>query len=106
MSAKHRSRTFHRNARTIRAQVARLWDLGEPVACWRCGRPIHPGQPWDVGHINDSATSDLEDLAPEHRHGTTTCIGNRRAGGRLGAAVTNGRRVERRPGGTASTWNM
>jgi hypothetical protein len=27
------------------------------VACWRCGRPILPGTPWDLGHDDYDRTS-------------------------------------------------
>jgi hypothetical protein len=52
------------------------------VDCVRCGDPIEPGRPWDLGH-NDERTAWT---GPEHR----TC--NRRAGGINGAAVTNAMR--------------
>ncbi len=32
-----------------RAKWQRVIDSGG-VSCWRCGRPIHPGMPWDLGH--------------------------------------------------------
>lgn len=52
------------------------------VDCARCGDPIEPGRPWDLGH-NDDRT---DWTGPEH----LTC--NRRAGGVNGAAVTNAMR--------------
>jgi hypothetical protein len=36
----------------LRRQWARRVDRGE-VACGRCGYPIIPGAPWDLGHPND-----------------------------------------------------
>ena len=35
------------------------------VICWRCGKPIEPGEPWDLGH-GDGAARD-EYRGPEHR---------------------------------------
>lgn len=58
-------------------------DLGQ-VDCARCGEPLEPGRPWDLGH-NDERTAWT---GPEH----TVC--NRRAGGANGAAVTNAMRTE------------
>lgn len=34
------------------------------VICWRCGDPIGPGEPWDLGHRDGSRT---EYEGPEHR---------------------------------------
>lgn len=46
-----------------------------------------PGQPWDMGHIEDIALGgDPNHMLPEHRGH------NRSEGGRLGAAITNSRR--------------
>lgn len=42
------------------------------VTCWRCGEPIVPGEPWDLGHDDDGTSR-----GPEHRG---RC--NRRAAGR------------------------
>lgn len=33
----------------LRAKLERLVAAGEAV-CWRCGLPIHPGEPFDLGH--------------------------------------------------------
>lgn len=67
--------TAHRRER---ARWVKRVDAGL-VDCARCGQPIEPGRPWDLGH-NDDRTGWT---GPEHR------ICNRRVGGRNGATVTN-----------------
>jgi hypothetical protein len=93
MTAKHRDPEYLRNARIIRAQVARARRLGEDVYCWRCRRILDPAEQFDVGHIRPDGGPGLDNLAPEHRRKSAHCIGNRAAGGRLGAAQTNARRT-------------
>ena len=68
----------------LRAQWAPKVEAGL-VNCGRptCGQPILPGQAWQLGH-DDHDRSRYN--GPEHRY----C--NESAGGRAGAAVTNGRR--------------
>ena len=88
MTAHHDDPVYRRNARIIRARVNRTHQTGEPVMCIRTGRAIHPGQPFDVGHIIDASAGGshtLDNLGPEHRRP------NRQAGGRLGAHITNTR---------------
>ncbi|WP_309105028.1 hypothetical protein [Microbacterium sp.] len=86
MTAKHRDPEFLRNARLVRAQVRRAWRLGDEVRCWRCGRMLEPGAPFDVGHLDPHGGPARSNLAPE-------CVRcNRGEGGRRGAAITNGRR--------------
>lgn len=92
MTAKHRDPLYIRNARIIRQQAAAKRRRGEDVECWRCGGIIDPEQRWDVGHRDPAAGHGLGNLAPEHRYKTSRCQGNRAAGGRLGAAMTNQRR--------------
>jgi hypothetical protein len=54
------------------------------VDCARCRRPILPGQAWQLGH-HDQDRGRYN--GPEHAR----C--NLQAGGRAGAAVTNGQRA-------------
>ena len=72
--------------RAIRRALAPQVAAGA-VSCWRCGRRILPGQPWDLGHDDEDRG---RYRGPEH----AGC--NRKAGGRLGAA----RRMARRKGRT------
>ena len=90
MTDKHRDPLYLKNARIVRAQVRRAWKFGTEVCCWRCGRVLEPGSPFDVGHRDTEAGHELSNLAPE-------CVRcNRRDGGRRGAAITNARRAPRR----------
>jgi hypothetical protein len=57
------------------------------VACWRCGQPIQPGQPWDLGH-DDADRSQYR--GPEHR------AHNRAAGARKGNQMRGQRRQAQR----------
>lgn len=107
MSAKHRTAEYQRNAPIIRKRVRAAHAAGQAVPCWRCRRGIRPGQPFDVGHITGAIGSALHELAPEHRHATPTCTGNRSDGGRRGAAKTNARHTPTIPTTTtAKTWNI
>ena len=65
------ARGYDRHHDRQRAQWAPLVATGT-IPCARCGRPIPPGQPWDLGHSDDRTTW----TGPEH----ATC--NRAAGGR------------------------
>jgi hypothetical protein len=61
--------------------------------CARCGGPIGKEEPWELDHSDDRFSY----LGPSHR----TC--NRSAGGRRGAAITNGNRAAD-PGWTGPGW--
>lgn len=86
MTNLHRHPTYVTNARLIRKQVDALHRQGHSVPCIGCGRPIQPGQRYDVGHRIDASrggSHDLTNLGPQHRRE------NRSAGGRIGATKTN-----------------
>jgi hypothetical protein len=95
VSTKHSDPEYVSNARIIRKQVALARRLGEDVLCWRCRRPLRDDEPFDVGHVHPAGGHGFDNLAPEHRHKTATCRGNRSAGGALGAQLTNARRTAR-----------
>lgn len=100
MSAKHRTAEYQRNAPIIRKRVKAQHAAGQPVRCWRCPRPIMPGQPFDVGHLPGAQGSALHELHAEHRGE------NRSAGGRIGAAKTNARHAPTVPTTRQTTWNI
>jgi hypothetical protein len=64
-----------------------------PAACWRCGGMItleDPESSWHAGHIEDrgqGGQDSASNYAPEHSRCNTS------AGGKLGAAITNGTKV-------------
>lgn len=104
MTKKHQTGEYQRNATLRRKQVRAAWALGEPVRCWRGGGIIHPGQPYDIGHLDPQGGNALDNLLPEHRSRVETCCkGNRSHGGTIGATITNTRR---RPTTEASTWAL
>lgn len=63
--------TAHQAAR---ARLAPSVDAGR-ASCWRCGRPIVPGEAWDLGH-DDLDPTKRTYRGPEH----ATC--SRSAGAR------------------------
>lgn len=86
MTGKHTTPEWQRTARLIRAQVKRAWATGHEVTCWRCGGLIPEDAPFDVGHLDPFGGESPDNAAPEHRGE------NRRAGGRMGARITNAAR--------------
>ena len=94
MTAKHRDPEYRKNARIIRAQVARKRRAGDEVLCQRCGRPIDEEQAFDVGHISAIGGHALSNLGPEHRYKSGRCQGNRAHGGRLGASRQQARAAD------------
>lgn len=97
MSAGHASPEYQRNARVVRAKVRADHKAGRAVWCIGCGREVQPQQRFDVGHRIDAArggSNALTNLGPQHRGE------NRRAGGKLGAHMTN---EKRKPTGSRTT---
>jgi hypothetical protein len=74
-------RGYGTHHRALREGLKPIVAAGLAV-CARCGRPIMPGTPWDLGHV-DGDKSRYQ--GPEHR----SC--NRQAGGTQGAEITNAR---------------
>ncbi|WP_067197145.1 hypothetical protein [Microbacterium sp. XT11] len=105
MSAKHQTPEYQRNARILRKRWTPEHQAGRLV-CWRCRRRILPGEPFDVGHLPHARASALHELAPEHRHRSRSCIGNRAAGGRQGASITNRRHRIDVPTTNETTWTI
>jgi len=76
---------------SISAAARPLLEAALPLPCIQgCGRMVEPGQAFDIAHRVDLARhGDVNDYGVAHRG----C--NRSAGGRLGAAMMNGRRRTR-----------
>lgn len=51
-----------RGSRKVRAELAPRVEAGG-MSCCRCGEPIEPGTPWDLGHVDGT----LKYAGPEHR---------------------------------------
>lgn len=88
MSRHHRAQRWSTHAPRLRAQIAVLVEQGR-ARCIECGRPVTPDQKWHAGHVTAAAAGGEPtsgNVGPVH----ASC--NLRAGGRAGAAVTNGRR--------------
>jgi hypothetical protein len=78
-----------------------------PAPCVDCGRPIHRGDKWQVGHRVSKAeaaamgwtkaqSNRAENLGPSHTKAPGQRACNQIAGGKLGARITNTkRRTER-----------
>lgn len=62
-----------------------------PAPCWRCGRVLTREDSWTVGHIEGRETGG-EDNPSNYAPECSRC--NFSEGGKRGAAITNGRRLE------------
>lgn len=48
-------------------KIAIAAALGDPIRCWRTGKPILPTDKWDLGHTIDRADGGTDNHAhPEH----------------------------------------
>jgi DNA-directed RNA polymerase subunit RPC12/RpoP len=62
-----------------RAEYQKVVDAGAGE-CWRCGKPVNPGDVWHLGH---------DDIDRNKYRGIECPQCNTKAGGKNGAAVTN-----------------
>jgi hypothetical protein len=94
VSVHHRRQKWTTHSPKLRATITpRL-----PLPCVNCPHPVTPDQTFQVGHLRDAARGGRPTVAntgPSH----TYCPACRKrcnqvAGGRLGAAITNGRRQQ------------
>jgi hypothetical protein len=85
MSQHHARANWSTEQPKIRARI--LPQL--PLPCGKCGRLVHAEQPWHVGHNVDLSAggTSADGFQPEHARCSTS------SGGRLGAAVTHGKRA-------------
>lgn len=91
MSQHHRAQRWTSFNAQRRAELEAML----PLPCIKCGRTIHRTDPrasWEVGHRQDAALGGRPTRA---NTGAIHTSCNRRAGGKLGAAVTNSRRRRR-----------
>lgn len=75
------------DSRKAREYVATLL----PAPCYRCGKPVTADMEWHADHVQEAAyggADSNENYAPAHARCNTS------AGGKLGAAITNGYRNE------------
>ena len=76
-------RGYGRQHQLKRAEYQKVVDAGAGE-CWRCGQPVNPGDPWQLGHDDHDRT----------QYRGIECIPcNESTGGRNGAAVTNAARA-------------
>lgn len=95
MSRHHKAAKWSTTSRKERARIEPAVAAGA-ATCWRCRRPIIPGTKWDVGHVEDANGRWVGRYAPEHAlKADCAAGGNRAAGGRKGATLTNRARAGR-----------
>lgn len=85
MSRHHRAQQWSTYQPKFKALIAAQL----PAPCVECGRPVMPGDRWEVGHRTPAALGGqptLANVGPVHWR----C--NHRKGGQLGAAMTHRRR--------------
>lgn len=72
------ARGYGHKHQQLRKQYQTLVASGK-ATCWRCGEPIHPNQPWDLGHDDNNRN---HYRGPEHRGRECKAGGNRATAGR------------------------
>lgn len=87
MSAIHRTAAWRKLITEVRP-IYRAAIKAGTGRCGRCGKPVLPGQKFDVGHIDPHGPLTRANVRLEHAY----C--NRAAGGRQGAATTNAKRTK------------
>ena len=96
--SQHHRRTKH----TTRApHIRRVLAAQLPLPCVDCGGPVMPEQQWQVGHrvpASQGGQTTLANCGPSH----TGC--NRKAGGKLGAKVTNASKRARTQSPDIRSW--
>lgn len=103
MSQHHRAQKWSTHQPKLKAQLTAQLAAAGGLPCVNCGRPvIHGVHKWEVGHRRDAARGGrptLQNVGVVHRktfdqQGRTiwprNC--NQIAGGKLGAAITHGKR--------------
>lgn len=63
MAASSTERGYGSAHRKKRAVIQKRMDAGEVFTCWRCGKPIHQGDQFDLGHDDNDRT---QYMGPEH----------------------------------------
>ncbi len=96
MSRHHRAQRWTTHSPKLRAKIKPLL----PLPCLNCPHPVMPDDKWQVGHRVDAACGGrpvIENAGPSHAW-CTACgrACNQRAGGKLGASITNSKRQARK----------
>lgn len=78
--SKHTSATYH-----LRPE----YEDRLPLPCAECGRPVEKGQKWHIAHFTAASKGGR---TTRQNTGVAHALCNMRAGGKLGAKTTNGRR--------------
>lgn len=73
MPGRTTARGYGAEHQRLRAKYAPLVNRGE-ATCWRCGDPIQPGTPWDLGHDDNDRTIYQ---GPEHQRCNRATSGRR-----------------------------
>ena len=74
-----KARGYSGRHQALRKQYKRRMARGERFDCWRCGQPIEPGAPFDLGH--DDHDRNIY-RGPEHVGRECPKGGNRATSGR------------------------